>query len=329
MAWFNFGNNNARAQAKASVQAPAGSVEAMRQQAKFRLIGSVVLVLIAVVGLPILFDSQPRPVPIDIPIEIPDKTKVKPLSLPATPSQPAAAAKVDDSASLSGQEEIVSNSPAAANNTQKPPKTPADTAQAATNTVAKQLAEKTAADKAQKAAELAKAKAAALEAAQAKAGEKADAEQAASDKAAEKLAKAKEDAAKLAAEKADKAAKDKQAAADKAAKDKEAKEAKDKEAAARAQALLEGKPASANPSDALPDTGRFIVQFGAFSDVTKSREVRQKVERAGLKTYAQIAKTADGDRIRVRVGPFATKAEAEKAASKIKALDLPASILAL
>jgi DedD protein len=312
MAWFKFGKNDARTQAKAPAQAPVGSVEAMRQQAKFRLIGSIVLVLIAVVGLPILFDSQPRPVPVDIPIEIPDKARVKPLVMPPTASQPAAAARVDNAASLSGQEEIVTNSTAAASNTPKPSPKPSvkpspaqvNTAQAATTTVARPTVDNT-----QASAEQAKA---AKEAALAKAAEKA---------AADKAAKAKEDAAKLAA---DKAAKDKQAAADKAEK-----AAKDKEAAARAQALLEGQTAAPKPSDALPDTGRFIVQFGAFSDVAKSREVRQKVERAGLKTYAQVAKTADGDRIRVRVGPFATKAEAEKAASKIKALDLPASILAL
>jgi DedD protein len=328
MAWFKFGKNDARTQAKAPAQAPVGSVEAMRQQAKFRLIGSIVLVLIAVVGLPILFDSQPRPVPVDIPIEIPDKARVKPLVMPPTASQPAPAARVENSASLSGQEEIVTNSTAATSNTPKPSPKPSakpspaqvNTAQAATRTVANPTVDNT-----QTTTDQAKAKAA-KEAALAKAAEKANADKAAAEKAAadkadkaDKAAKAKEDAAKLAA---DKAAKDKQAAADKAAKDKEA-------AAARAQALLEGQGAAPKPSDALPDTGRFIVQFGAFSDETKSREVRQKVERAGLKTYAQVAKTADGDRIRVRVGPFATKAEAEKAASKIKALSLPASILAL
>ncbi len=57
--------------------------------------------------------------------------------------------------------------------------------------------------------------------------------------------------------------------------------------------------------------------------------MRHKVERAGLKTYAQVADTKDGKRIRVRVGPYGTKAEAEKAASKIKGLDLPAAILTL
>ena len=72
-----------------------------------------------------------------------------------------------------------------------------------------------------------------------------------------------------------------------------------------------------------------VVQVGAFADADKAKEVRQKLEKAGLKTYTQVAETKDGKRIRVRVGPFATKAEADKAATKIKALDLPAAILTL
>jgi DedD protein len=87
-------------------------------------------------------------------------------------------------------------------------------------------------------------------------------------------------------------------------------------------------PPAAKPPAAEAE-GRFVVQVGAFSDVTKAREARLKVEKAGLKTYTQVAETKDGKRIRVRVGPFASKAEAEKAASKIKTLDLPAAILTL
>jgi DedD protein len=68
---------------------------------------------------------------------------------------------------------------------------------------------------------------------------------------------------------------------------------------------------------------------GAFADVTKAREVRLKVERAGMKTYTHVVDTKEGRRIRVRVGPFASKAEADKAADKIKKLDLPAAILTL
>ena len=69
--------------------------------------------------------------------------------------------------------------------------------------------------------------------------------------------------------------------------------------------------------------------MGAFADADKVREVREKLERSGLKTYTQVVDTKDGKRTRVRVGPFANKAEADRAADKIKSLDLPAAILTL
>src|SRR5437764_4798647 len=65
------------------------SIEAMRRRAKHRLIGACVLVLIGVVGFPLLFDTEPRPISVDIPIEIPDRNKARPLPAPA-PSPPAA-----------------------------------------------------------------------------------------------------------------------------------------------------------------------------------------------------------------------------------------------
>ena len=71
------------------------------------------------------------------------------------------------------------------------------------------------------------------------------------------------------------------------------------------------------------------MQVGAYADVAKAREARAKLEKAGLKTYTQVAETKDGKRIRVRVGPYASKAEADKAVAKIRSLDLPASILTL
>ena len=71
---------------------PAESIEAMRRRARHRLIGAVVLVLVGVVGFPLLFDTQPRPVPVDIPIEIPDRNKVKPL--PPLPQAPVAQGRV-------------------------------------------------------------------------------------------------------------------------------------------------------------------------------------------------------------------------------------------
>ena len=96
--------------------------------------------------------------------------------------------------------------------------------------------------------------------------------------------------------------------------------------ASKAEALLEGKsvPATAPATD-----GRFVVQVGAFADPAKVREVRQKVEGAGLKTYTQVVETKDGSRTRIRVGPFPDKAQATQVAEKIRKLDLSAAVLTL
>ena len=90
----------------------------------------------------------------------------------------------------------------------------------------------------------------------------------------------------------------------------------------RAKALLEGKTVDAS-------AGRFVVQVGAFAEKDKAHQAQMKLDRAGLKNYTQVAETSGGKRIRVRAGPFATRAEADQAAAKIKSLDLPVRILAL
>ena len=69
----------------------AESIEVMRRRARHRLIGAAVLVLVGVIGFPLLFDTQPRPIPVDIPIEIPDRNKVAPLVVPAPVAEPIAA----------------------------------------------------------------------------------------------------------------------------------------------------------------------------------------------------------------------------------------------
>jgi len=72
-----------------------------------------------------------------------------------------------------------------------------------------------------------------------------------------------------------------------------------------------------------------VVQFGAFADVNAARETRQKAERMGLKTYAQQVDTPQGKRIRVRLGPYADKAEADKAAASLRKAGLPGAVLTL
>ncbi|MHB1123229.1 MAG: SPOR domain-containing protein [Ramlibacter sp.] len=223
------------------------SIEAMRRRARHRLIGATVLVLAGVVGFPLLFDTQPRPIPVDIPIEIPDRNKAAPLPVPArpAPSVPVAGGKLSPAGGVAGTAGVapVPVAPIPAPKAQAPAPT-ASKAQAA---------------------------------------------------APEPQAESKPAAAK--AEPAD---------------------------ATRAKALLEGKAAAETAAE-----GRFVVQVGAFADPDKAREARARLERAGLKTYTHVAETKAGKRIRVRVGPFPSRADADKAASKIKGLDMPAAILTL
>jgi DedD protein len=247
MAFFKF--RTAGKDAKAGPR-QAESIEVIRTRARHRLIGATVLVLIGVLGFPVLFDTQPRPISVDIPIEIPDRNKVKPL---AVPTRPAAQTPV-----ASGR---VSPPPAA---------DPAPPSQPPVVAAPQPKAEPAAPPPKGEAAAPAKPQAPAAEA------------------KPETKAMAKPDAA---------------------------------DDGAKAKALLDGK------TQVLE--GRFVVQVGAFADATKAREARAKVERAGLKTYTHVAETKDGKRIRVRVGPFPTRGEADQAASKIKGLDLPAAILTL
>jgi DedD protein len=248
MAFFNFrrDGSNAASNAASSASAPE-TADVVRRRAKHRLIGSAVLVLAGVVGFPLLFDTQPRPVATDIPIEIPGKGTVKPLVV----------------------------SPAPAGSTTKP------------------------------------------------AAEKPSSEKSSTDKSSSEKAPSEKITADATLGPKEEILSSKQAAAQEmpaqAAIKNEAKPVEKAEAKTEAKAAAPATPAEA----------RLIVQVGAFADADKAREARIKLEKAGLKTYTQVADTNDGKRTRVRVGPFTSKAEADKAASKIKTLGLPAAILTL
>lgn len=242
----------------------ADSVQLARTRARQRLIGAAVLVIAGIVGFPLLFETEPRPLPVDLPIEIPSKENAAPLTLPPSASSAAKAESkpVPKSAPVTNQ--VIDETAADAG---REVKTDAASAPAA--------AEAPASRAIAAAEEAPKKKAAALP--QADTGINA-------------------------------------AAAD----------------AARAKALLEGKlVASTGAPASAPGSPRFVVQVGAFTDPAAVRSARAKVERLGLATYTQVAQTSAGARTRVRVGPFPTRAEAERAAARIKAADLPTVILAL
>ena len=216
----------------------AASVQAARTRALRRLIGAAVLVGVGIVGFPLLFETQPRPIAVDVPIVIPSRDNAPPLVLPPAKTPPpmaqspapapAPAPVVAEPAPVAAP---ASAAPVAAAPPPPPPPRPAP----------------------------------------------------------------------------------------------------DNSEAQRAQALLEGKPVAAAPAAVASDAkaARFVVQAGAYTDAATLREARQKVEKLGLKTYTQVVETDSGARTRVRVGPFDTREEAEKAAARIKSSGLAANILSL
>lgn len=284
MSIFNFRRGrpaNVKGKVSATTSKAAESVEVVRKRARQRLIGSAVLVLIGVVGFPLLFETQPRAVPVNIAIEIPSRNAVKPGSpvSPVARNEPV----VEPAAEPAAEPPKADASPITA-----PFGAPSVSAQAS-------LIDKE---------EIVDAKSSPPVKVEAKPETKAE-------------AKPKVEAKPKIEPRPESKPESKPEAKS---------ETKPKvDDGQRARALLDGS----NPPPASSTDKRVVVQVGAFSDETLVREARAKLERAGLKTYTQVADTKDGKRIRVRVGPFANRDEAEKAASKIKTLNLPAAVLEL
>ena len=261
-------------------------VQAARSRARRRLIGAAVLLGVGVIGFPLLFETQPRPIPVDIPIEIPRKEGAPslPLPPPRTASAAPAVARVSSGVATS---ESARPAPASAPAPRSEPTPRSETpARNETSTAVAPAA---------------------------------------------KPVPPKSEAPKSEAPKT------------------ETPKSESRDDGARARALLEGEGAdskttsvaAAEPSktDAATKTsepakteataGRFVVQVGAYGEAASARDMRQRVDKLGLKSFTQVAEVDGAKRIRVRVGPFTSRDDAEKAAGTLKAAGLPAAILTL
>ena len=216
-----------------------------KKRARRRLIGATALVLAAVIGLPMIFDSEPRPISQDINIQIPPRDKAPAMNASPMPLPPTQATQ---------------------------PEAPPPEAQKP------EAPKPTAADAAPPAPEA-----------------KPESRQASS--------------APIAPEKA----------ATVAVGEKRVDSLVDKPAAAPADAA---KSADKNK-------GRFIVQVAAVSNKAKVDELLQKLKRGGIEGYWQKVTTKEGDRFRVRVGPFSSRDEAEKMSKRIDKLGLTGTIQAI
>lgn len=303
MAFFNLrvpGQSTSSASAEMLQTTPAESLEVLRKRARHRLMGSVVLVLAAVIGFPLLFDTQPRPVSVDTPIVIPDRNALPSTATVAAPA--VAPATVPPVTSVAG---VVSPAPATAGASAAGPLPPAGVLDANEEVVSAtpRPAEKAARNEAPQVAA-------------AKAGDfKVD-----FGKTAGAVPPAPVKPETKVEAKVDTKVETKVVVAPEKPHD------KSHDDAAKARALLEGKDPAAN---AKPGEERLVIQVGAYTDAAKVREARQKLEAAGFKTYTQVIDSKDGKRTRVRVGPFESKAEADKSAQKIRKLQLDTAILKL
>lgn len=211
-------------------------VARVRTSARRRLVGAVVLLGIGVVAFPLIFETQPRPIPVDIPIEIPRKEGQPPLALPTSKPLTPAASKPQPQAAEAKAEAPRDPVPAAKVEAKPEPK---------------------------------------------------------------------------------------------------AEPKPEPRTEPKTEAKPEVKPAAvAKPADAASKpvnegAGRFVVQVGAFAEAGAIREARTKVEKLGLATYTQVVETPNGRRTRVRVGPFASREEADQVAGKLKAAGLPGAVLTL
>jgi DedD protein len=259
-------------------KSPPEASDLARTLARRRLIGAAVLLLVAVVVFPLVFETQPRPLPLDTPIQlakgagpVATGTVVRPVTprapAPEAPASDPVAAPVepvpaDATASAAAAAAAAAPLPAAASAPPAAAPTPAPVAPAP----------------------------------QAKAAKAAEPAPAA--KAALPVAKAAEPAP-----------------------------APKPPPAARADASA----ASAAASAPAAQGARFVVQVGAFADATQVRDLRARLDKLGLrKHYVQTVEGKGGSRInRVRLGPYATRDEAARAAARLKDSGLPGQVLEL
>lgn len=104
--------------------------------------------------------------------------------------------------------------------------------------------------------------------------------------------------------------------------------AEEKRAAAILNAQADGAKAVANAAEkSASGEGGFAVQVGAFATEEKVKEARDKLSGAGIKTFTETLQTKDGERTRVRAGPYPGKDAADAARDKIKALGFAGAVV--
>lgn len=101
-------------------------------------------------------------------------------------------------------------------------------------------------------------------------------------------------------------------------------------AKARANSASTPFPSASAASDALPapvgTAAGYYINVGLFAEEANARKAQARLLNEGLPAFRQELSGAKGRRIRVRVGPYGTRAQADAAAASIRAMALEALV---
>ncbi|MGZ9713795.1 SPOR domain-containing protein [Glaciimonas sp. GNP009] len=289
---------------------PADPVLPEKKRARRRLVGAVALVLAVVIVLPMVLDSEPKPLADDISIQIPSRDKPAAVVAADAPANRATTSSKSSASSdmtgtiggLDKQEEIIdpASTPASAPiSALSQPQVSDKGAITSVSPVMPSLPSADNADVAPVAPVTSEAKPEAKIVAKPKVETKPKVE-------------AKDERKSRPEPKLDARAEDHPTI----------NESQDD--SARAAAILNG--GNAAPS-AEKKQGKFVIQVAALASQEKVDELQGKLTDAGIRSYTQKVKTSAGERIRIRVGPFSSKEEAEKARAKLVPLGLSGSLV--
>jgi DedD protein len=292
-----------------------------KKRARRRLVGAVALVLAVVIGLPMILDSEPKPLADDIAIQIPSKDKPYQIGGLREAAASKVVSSVAASESLDQKEEIVDKAPVAVASAPVKPLFPVVSTKPAVTAAA--VATVAAISSGHKHVDGIKpTNPQSVPAVEHKPEVKPPVKPEIRPKI--KLEPTPEPKQEIKIESAIKNVPRPSAAAEAAAAT--------ADDAARARAILEGnlvpKPVAAKvASEHKP--GRFLVQVAALATQDKIDELQNKLKEVGIVSHTQRIATASGDRTRIRVGPFADKDEAGKMRARLIKMGLNGTLVPL
>jgi DedD protein len=268
-----------------------------KKRARRRLVGAIALALAAAVGLPMLLDSQPKPLAGDIAIQIPSKDKAAPLPVPSIPASgvPAPTAPATE-ASAPARDKAIAAEDSVDKGEEVLQAPPPVTAAAKTHAAA--------AAKPHSAAELPKAELPKPE-----------------HKPERKPEPKPESRPEPKPEHKDAAKPEHKDTAKPEHKDTakpEHKPAKPHDDV-RAMAILEGKAAEKAEREKAAESSsqRFVLQVAALSSQEKAAELQARLRGAGISSHTEKA----GELVKVKIGPL-NKEEAEKMRARLRGIGL-------